>query len=220
MKRIVIAAAAVVIVAGFAFAGYVGYEKRELRVQLSDAVGAASDRLGETLAIDVNQPPAGVAARLEGGVAQMDAVLQKLRGASKRRDPALAEAADAYLASVLEVLRRQAGATRHRVQFIDDRNALAAHLAAAGTRSETWGAEAIRLKKRVDDDYFAYQLAVTSLGNMLAGLSDARRRLLEQLPSAKVLAETDIVLARERSVAAAAAAKLELEKARRLPGAA
>lgn len=216
MKRIVTSAAVAIVVAAFAIAGFVAYEKRELHARLSEAVGAASDRLGETLAIDVNEAPSGIAARLEGSVAQAEAELQKLRGASKRRDPALAEAADGYLASVLEVLRRQAGATRHRAQFVDDRKALAAHMAAAGTRSGSWGAEAIRLKKRVDDDYFGYQLAVTSLGNMLAGLSDARRKLLLQLPSAKVLPETEIVLARERSVAAAAAAKLELENSRRL----
>lgn len=216
MKRIVTSAAVAIVVAAFAIAGFVAYEKRELHARLSEAVGAASDRLGETLAIDVNEAPSGIAARLEGSVAQAEAELQKLRGASKRRDPALAEAADGYLASVLEVLRRQAGATRHRAQFVDDRKALAAHMAAAGSRSGSWGAEAIRLKKRVDDDYFGYQLAVTSLGNMLAGLSDARRKLLLQLPSAKVLPETEIVLARERSVAAAAAAKLELENSRRL----
>jgi hypothetical protein len=220
MQRIVISAAVAVVVAAFAIAGYFAYEMREQRAQLADAVGAASDRLGETLAIDVNAPPAGVASRLEGNVAQTGAALEKLRSSRLRRDAALADAADGYLASVLEVLRRQEGATRHRAQFIGNRKALAAHLAAAGTRSESWGAEAIRLKKRVDDDYFGYQLAVTSLGNMLTGLSDARRKLLEQLPSAKVLAETEIAQARERSGAAAAAAKLELEQARRLPGAA
>jgi hypothetical protein len=41
---------------------------------------------------------------------------------------------------------------------------------------------------------------------------------MERLPSAKLLAETDIMQARERSKAAAAAAKLEVEQARRLAG--
>jgi len=220
MKRTVIAAVAAVVAVGFAFAGYAAYEKRALRAQLADAVAAASDRLGPTLAIDVNQPPAGLAGKLDGDVVQTEIALQKIRSSATRRDPPLAEAAEGYVASVLEVLRRQAGAAQFRAQFIDDRKALSAHMAAAGSRSESWGAEAIRLRKRVDDDYFGYQIAVNSLGNMLAGLADARRKLLEQMPSAKVLAETDIALARERSVTAAAAAKLELENARRLAGAA
>jgi hypothetical protein len=218
MKRTVILAIASVFLAVLAYAGYVTYEKREHRAQLADAVAAASDRLGETLAIDVNEPPAGLAANLDAKVAQTEAAQQKIRLAATHRDSRLAAAADGYLASVLEVLRRQAGAARHRAQFIDDRKALAAHMAAAGSRTDSWGAEAIRLRKRVDDGYFSYQLAVNSLGSMLAGLAEARRNLLLLLPSAKVLAETEIVEARERSVTAAAAAKLELEQARRLAG--
>jgi hypothetical protein len=219
MKRIVLALAAAVVAAGLVYAGYGAYAKRELRAELSSAVAAASDRLGETLAIDVNAAPAGIAAKLDGHVAQTEAVLQGLRVARSSRDPALAEAADGYVASALEVLRRQAGATRNRAQFVADRNALAAHMAAAGSRTESWGAEAVRLRKRVEEDYFGYQLAVTSLGNMLRGLSEARTRLLALLPAAKVLAETDLAEARERATAAAEAAKLELDKARRLPGA-
>jgi len=218
MKRTVILAVVAVVAIGLAFAGYAAYEKRALRAQLADAVAAASDRLGPTLAIDVNEPPAGLAGKLDADVMLTEVALQKIRSFAARRDPPLAEAADGYVASVLEVLRRQAGAAQYRAQFIDDRKALAAHMAAAGARSDSWGAEAIRLRKRVDDGYFGYQLAVNSLGNMLAGLADARRKLLEQMPSAKVLAETDIALARERSITAAAAAKLELENARRLAG--
>jgi hypothetical protein len=217
MKRIGIAVA-VIFAAAVAYAGYAAHAKRELRMQVGDAVAAASDRLGETLGIDVNAPLPGLADRLDASVAQAEADLQKLRAPGTRRDPALADAADGYVASTLEVLRRQAGATRHRAQFIDDSKVLAAHMAAAGSRSEAWLAEAIRLKKRLEEDYFGYQLAVTSLGNMLGGLADARRNLMERLPSAKLLAETDIMQARERSKAAAAAAKLEVEQARRLAG--
>jgi len=218
MKRIGIAVAAAVLAAVLAFAGYAAYQKREQRAQVADTVATASDRLGESLAIDVNAPAAGLAERLVASVAQTEPALEKLRAAGAHREPALVEAADGYVASVLEVLRRQAGATRFRAQFIDDRKALEAQMATAGSRSESWLAEAIRLKKRLEEDYFGYQLAVTSLGNMLAGLADARRKLLLQMPSAKLLAETEILQARERSVAAAAAAKLELEQARRLAG--
>ena len=218
MKRIGIAAAAVIIAAAFAYAGYGVYQKRELRAQVAETVAAASERLGETLAIDVNAPAAGLVTRLDLSVTQTESGLQKLRGAAGQRDPGLMAAADGYVASVLEVLRRQAGATRHRAQFIDDRKALVEHMAGARSRSESWPAEAIRLKKRLEEDYFNYQLAVTSLGNMLAGLADARRKLVELLPSAKVLDATAIQRARELSSAAAAAAKAELEQARRLAG--
>jgi hypothetical protein len=218
MKRIGIAAVAAVLVAVLVYAGTAAYQKRDLQARVAEAVATASDQLGTTLVIDVNAPAAGLADRLDASVALAEAALQKLRAPGARRDPALAAAADGYVASALEVLRRQAGATRHRAQFIEDRKALAAHMAGAGSRSESWLAEAIRLKKRLEEDYFGYQLAVTSLGNMLAGLADARRKLVELLPSANVLDATAILRAREQSVAAAAAAKLEIEQARRLAG--
>jgi len=210
--------AGIVIAAGLAYAGYAAYELRELRARVTETIATASDRLGETLAIDINAPAAGLAEQLAASVAQTEAALQSLRAPGARRDPALVAAADGYVASALEVLRRQAGATRFRAQFIDHRRALEAHMAAAGSRSESWAAEAIELRKRLDEDYFGYQLAAGSLGNMLAGLAEARHKLLAQLPSANVLAETAIVEARERSLAAAAAAKLELERARRVVG--
>jgi hypothetical protein len=218
MKRIGIVAAAVILAAGLAYAGYGAMQQRAQQAQVADAVAVASGRLGESLVVDVNAPPAGLTERLDASVTQTEAALQQLRAPGAKRDPALVEAADGYVASVLEVLRRQAGATRHRAQFIEDRKALASHMAGAGSRSEAWLAEAIRLKKRLEEDYFGYQLAVTSLGNMLAGLAEARRKLIERLPAAQVLDATAILQAREQSREAAAAAKLELEQARRLAG--
>ncbi|MEK6245116.1 MAG: hypothetical protein AABM33_11540 [Pseudomonadota bacterium] len=216
MKRIIIAVAAAILAAGLAYAAYGTYQKRELRAQVVEVVAAASGQLDQTLGIDINAPSAGLAERLDAGVARAETALQQLRALSVRRDPALVEAADQYVAGVLEVLRRQAGGTRHRSRFIEDRKALDAHMARAGARSETWISEAIRLKQRLDQDYYDYQLTVTSLGNMLAGLVDARRKVAERLPSVPLPAEAAVRQARERTLAAAAAAKQELEQARRL----
>jgi len=117
---------------------------------------------------------------------------------------------------VLEVLRREAGAIRHRARFIEDRQALDAHMARVGARAENWGAEAIRLRQRLDQDNYDFQLTVTSLGNMLAGLADARGRIAAQLPAVPLPEEAGVRRARERTLAASVAAKQELEKARRL----
>lgn len=216
MKRTIIVAAAAILAAGLAYAGYDVYQKRELRARVVQLVAAAGGQLEETLGIDINVPSAGLADRLDARVAQAETALQQLRALSARRDPPLVEAADQYLAGVLEVLRRQAGGTRHRSRFIEDRNALDAHMARAGARSGTWISEAIRLKQRLEQDHYDYQLTVTSLGNMLAGLVDARRKVAERLPSVPLPAEAAVKQARERTLAAAAAAKQELEQARRL----
>jgi len=216
VKRIGIIAVAGVLLAVFAYAGYGAYQKRELRARVVDAVAKASRQLDETLVIDVIAPPAAIAGRLEAGVARSEELLQQLRALAARRDPDLVEAADPYVASVLEVLRRQAGAVRYRARFVEDREALKEHMARVGTRSENWAAEAIRLKKQLEQDNFDYQLTVASLGNMLAGLLDARRKIEAQLPAVALPEEAALVRARERSLAAAGTAKQELENARRL----
>ncbi len=218
MKRIVLIAAAVVLTGALAYAGVVTHQKRELRAQVAELAAAAASQLGETLAVDIHVPAPGAAERLDAGVARAEAALGRLRTLAAGRDPALVEAADTYLAGVLEVMRRQAGATRYRARFIEDHAALDAHMARVGARSEGWIAEAIRLRKVLDQDNYDYQLTVTSLGNMLAGLVDARRKLSALLPAVTLPAEAAISQTRERTLSAAQAAKQELELARRLIG--
>jgi hypothetical protein len=113
------------------------YQKRELRTQVVDAVAKASRQLDEALAIDLLAPSAPIAQRIDAGVARSEELLQQLRALAARRDPELVEAADPYVASVLEVLRRQAGAVRHRARFIEDRDALNQHMALVGTVPRT-----------------------------------------------------------------------------------
>lgn len=216
VKRIGIVAVAGILLAAFAYAVYGVYQKRELRTQVVDAVAKASRQLDEALDIDLLAPSAPIAQRIDAGVARSEELLQQLRALAARRDPELVEAADPYVASVLEVLRRQAGAMWHRARFIEDRDALNQHMALVGTRSENWAAEAIRLKKKLEQDNYDYQLTVASLGNMLAGLIDARRKIAAQLPAVPLPEEAALVRARERSLAAAGTAKQELENARRL----
>jgi hypothetical protein len=216
VKQVGIVAVAGILLAAFAYAGYGVHQKRELRARVVEAVATASRQMDETLVVDVIAPPAGLAERLEAKVAQADGALQKFRALGVRRDPDLVEAADPYMANALEVLRRQAGAVRHRARFIEDRDALKEHLARVGTRSENWAAEAIRLRKQLEEDNFSYQLTVASLGNMLAGLLDARRKIAAQLPAVPLPEEAALVRARERSLAAAGTATQELENVRRL----
>lgn len=214
MKRAVLIAAAVILAAAFSYAGFAVYQKRELQSGVAELVQAASGQLKEALLVDVNAPAPGQSERLEKAVMQAEAGLQQLRALPARRDRALVEVADPYVASVLEVLRRQAGTTRHRARFTDDRRQLDEHVARVGARTEGWLAEAIRLRKRLNEAYYDYELSVTSLGNMLAGLVQARRNLAARLPAVPLPDEAAITQARERTLAAASATKQEMEQAR------
>jgi hypothetical protein len=214
MKRTVLIAAAVLLAAVFSYAGFAVYQKRALHVQVTELVQAASAQLGEALTVDINAPAPGQDERLAKAVAQAEARLQQLRALTARPDRALVEDADPYVASVLEVLRRQAGATRHRARFSDDRRQLDEHVARVGARTEDWLREAIQLRKRLNEDYYDYQQSVTSLGNLLRGMVEARRKLAARLPAVPLPDEAAINGARERALAAENATKQEFEQAR------
>src|SRR5258706_15263604 len=135
MKRTVFIAAAVILMAAFAYAGFAVVQKRELHARVAELVRSASGQLDEALLVDGNPPAPGQSERLASAVARAEAGLQQLRALATRPDPALAGAADPYVASVLEVLRRQAGATRHRARFTADRRQLDQPMAPVGNRS-------------------------------------------------------------------------------------
>ena len=214
MKRVVFIAAAVILLAVFAYVGISVVQKRQLQAGVAELVQAASTQLTEALAVDISAPAAGQSERLDKAVEQAEARLKQLRALPASRDRELVELADPYVAGVLEVLRRQAGTTRHRLRFTEDRRQLDEHVARVGARTEDWLRDAIRLRKRLNDAYYDYELSVTSLGNMLAGQVQARRKLLVRLPVVTLPEEAAITQARERTLAAANATKQEMEQAR------
>lgn len=217
-KTLLAAAALALLAALAAYAVHRVQQKRALQAQVAQSVTAASAGLAETLAWEVNAPPPEAAGKLDALVAQADTALQALRGMSARPDPDLAEAADDYVASALEVLRRQSGCVRGHARFADSLRALRAHMALAGQRGDGWIAEAIRLRQQLDRDHYDYQLAATSLGHMLGQLAKARERIGARLPGVPIPDRVDVDSARSRAAASSAVVREELEDAKRLAG--
>lgn len=216
-KRIAIAAAAILVAAVLAYVGYGVHQKRTLRAQVVQTVDAASARIVASLAIDIAAPTAAIVERLDRDTEETDAELQKLRAAPARPDRALVEAADGYVANALAVLRRQAGSTRGRLRLTDSRKALADHMAQVSSRDASWSAQAIKLKDRLDGDYFEFRIASTSLGHALNDLPGTRRGIAALLPDARLPEEGAIREAHARTLAAANAVRLEYEQAKQLP---
>lgn len=216
MQRIAVAAVAVLAAAGLAFAGYGAYQKRVLRAQVAQAVDAAGVRLAATLGADLGAPTPALVEQLDRSVEETDADLQRLRAAPPRGERTLVEAADAYVGNVLAILKRQDGSARGRLKFAESRQALAEHLAVAGQRGEGWSATAIRLKDRLDGDFFEYRIAAGSLGNMLGELPGARAKIAALLPQAQLPEDAAVKDARSRALAAAEATRLEFERAKQL----
>lgn len=211
--------AGVVVLAVAAAAAYVGlgaWQKRKLQADVAQLVGETGARLEATLGVDINAPTTDMLRTLDKSIEDADTALQRVRAANARHDPQLVEAADDFSALVLGVLKRQSGAARGRLKFNESNKLLAAHIANVGARGSDWLAEAVRLRQQLDKDYFDYQIAASSLENMLGGYPQSRRKIAALLPGAALPAESAVKEARARAQAALDATKQELEKAKQL----
>ena len=215
-KQILIVVAAAALLAVFAYAGINVVKKRQFQAQIAQQVSEAAGRLEPSLGLDINAPSMEALEKLDASIATTDASLQTLRSASARLNPALANAADDYIATSLNVMRRQAGSLRGRQRFADSHQALTAHVAQASQRSGQWVNDAVRLRQELDRAFFDYNTAATSLGNMLAGYPESRRRIAVLLPSASLPPEAASREAHQRAVAAAEATRGEHEQAKKL----
>ena len=214
MKRIGIGVVALLVVAGIAWAGYGMLKTRALRAHVAQVVDAASARMAETLPADVAAPSPDLVQRLEKLTGDAEGHLQELRGVRMRGERELVETADAYAGNTVAILKRQLGSSRGKLRFAESRKALAEQV--ARPRDDKWSAEVIRLKDRMDADYFEYRIAVTSLGNMLGELPASRAKIAALMPTAKLPDEAAIKEARARTLAAAEATRLEFEQSKQL----
>ena len=215
MKRnqIIAGGVALVIALGAAFFGYKSWQKRKHETQLAQLVNDAGAQLEANLGVNINAPAPDLLPKLDKAIEQTEVGLNQIR--SGPGDP-LAEAADDYVGLVLGVLKRQAGAARGRLKFNESHKVLAAHLAQVGQRGNDWMPKAIQLRQALDKDYFDYQIAASSLANMLRSYPESRKKIAARLPAAPLPAEAAVKEAREKALAAAEATRQELEKAKQL----
>jgi hypothetical protein len=171
----------VVAAAGIAIAGGVGYmlhkeakKRSEARAVLS-AISDASTHLKN--AVKVAPPEA---------IEQIDA---GVRQAHSWGNPAAADAAEEYLISVREILRRRAEANRLREKAAASREALHAHMSRAGTRTTPWIRAATDLKRQVDRDYFELNVKLDALANLWATLPEANKRIAPHIDESLLLEE-------------------------------
>jgi len=138
-----------------------------------------------------------------------------LRSLKAPRQPELADAAEHYILGAREIVRRRLDAARYAQQAAAGRQALSAHMnAAGGRRGDAWFRTALDLKKRVERDHFDLDLTLHALYDLLGSLPDAENRLAPH--RALLLEEPLREQAREQARADAERAAAELEKVRRL----
>ena len=139
-----------------------------------------------------------------------------LRSLKAPRQPELADAAEHYILGAREIVRRRLDAARFAQHAAAGRQALNAHMNAAGggRRGEAWFRTALDLKKKVEREHFELDVTLKALYELLGSLPDAEKRLAPH--RALLLEEPLRAQAREQARADAERAAAELEKVRRL----
>jgi hypothetical protein len=217
-NRTIVIAVATLVAVGLGYWGYGAHKARELNQAAVAALADTNARLREALGIETGPAPANrapVVKKLDDHVAAVDQHLSQLRGLDAARNRALADAADYYLLSARELLKKQADSQRHRLLLADSAQALREHMR-ADNHTSAWVQQAVKAKERVNKDYRGYSLATEVLGTMLETFSAAQKRIVPYIEASALIADDLIAGARTRVAEDAVRMAAEMEKMQRL----
>jgi hypothetical protein len=206
VKRITPLLIAALVIAG-AVIGYTMYGKHQMLQQERAVTALVADTTTQLRQALTATPTKEIFSRIDGN-------LQSLKAP---RQPELADAAEHYILGAREIVRRRVDGARFAQQAAAGRQALTAHMTAAGgRRGEGWFRTALDLKKRVERDHFDLDVTLKALYELLGSLPDAEKRLAPHVQPALLLEEPLRLQARDRAREDAERAAAELEKVRRL----
>jgi hypothetical protein len=212
-RRNLIIAGALVIAAGV---GYWAFKQLSDRSEIASLVKDTGARLRETLAIEAGSPAAigpEAVQKFEGHFAAAErnhAALKRLLAADKQ---ALVDAADDYLLTGQEILRRQVVAHRNRLLLAGSMRALQQHFR-ADRGAATWVREAVRLRAPVEKHYSDYRGAAETLDKLLESLPASQAKIASVVSGAPLAEASLIADARKRSQETLKRATGDIEKIR------
>jgi hypothetical protein len=126
---------------------------------------------------------------------------------------ALAEAADDYLLTSREILKRLVNAQRYRQLLSESLPALIQHTR-ADNRTGAWVQEAVKARERVNKDHRDLSLATGALDQLLQSFPASQKKIAPFVDPAVLIDDGAIAAARARALEAAKRVSAEIEKTR------
>jgi len=209
--------AAIAAFVALAYWGYLTYSKTQLQKAVIELVKDTSDRLQAGFAADAGTASTDrTVSKLDDLAQEVDKHIIELNRLSASRNRPLVDAAEEYLLTARQILRSQAASKRYRAQVAASERALRDHMQGANRRSRAWIDEAMRMKDRLERDYFDYRTSAEALGRLLESLPGARKRLASHVGAAPLADEAAIGKARQRALEESRRVAGEVERARQL----
>ena len=217
-RTAVFALVALLLASALGYWGVSVYRKGQQHKAVSALVGDTSQRLEGALALETETAAASnqqTVGRLDEQALEVDRHVMQLHEMDQGPNRALVAAADDYLLTVRQILRPQAASHRYRLQVAASEGALRDHMRASGRRSGAWIDEAVRMKDRMERNYFDYRVSAEALERLLAAYPASRKKLVAQL-GMPLLADEAVADARRRSSATLKRITAGVEQARQL----
>jgi len=212
-KVIAVALAALVAAAAAGWWSYGEHQRRELRKAIVALVADAGERLRGALTATAEGEEA--ARKLEEHAAAVDRNLAGLKRMNAAREQAFADAADDYLLTSREILKRLASVRRYRQLLSESLPALVEHMR-AGNRTGAWIQEAVKARERANKDYRDLSLAAGALEQLLQSFPASQKKIAPHVEPAVMIEGGAIDAARARALETAQQAAAEIEKTRQL----
>jgi len=209
---------AAVVLGSALYWGVNAYRKAQLQKNVTVLVLDSSERLEAALALETDAATASnpqTVARLDEQAQEVDKHVIEMRDMSASHNRELVAAAEDYLLTARQILRQLAASHRYRVQVSASESALREHMRKASGRSKAWIDEAIRIKDRMERNFFDYRVSAEALERLLASYPSARGKLAAQI-TAPLLADETVESARKRALANYKRITANVEQARQL----
>jgi len=209
--------AAIAAFLALAYWGYRTYTKSQLQKAVIELVRDSSDRLQAGFAVEAGTASTDrTVAKLDDLAQEVDKHVIELNRLSASRNRPLVDAADEYILTIRQILRSQAASKRYYAQVAARDRALRDHMRGSNRRSRAWIDEAVRMKDRLERDYFDYRMSAEALGRLLDSLPETRKKLALHVGTAPLADERAVRKARQRAFEDSKRVADEVERARQL----
>jgi hypothetical protein len=211
-KSIVVAIALLVAIVA-AWWGYAEHQKRAQRKAILAIVADTSAQLRAGLTASTGGPEA--ARKFDEQSAAAERNYSAFRNLDVSRQQALAEAADDYLLTGREILKRVAAAQRYQLMLAESQQALIDHMR-ADDHSGAWVQQAVKAQERAKKDHRDLGLATEALDKLLQSLPDSQKKIAPFVEPTTLIGDDAIAAARARALESLKRATAEIEKTSRL----
>ena len=209
-----IVAIALLAVALLAFWAFTVYQKREARNDVITLVKDASEDLRASFKAHAASETAP-RAEAEARAAAADARVKALRGIKSESMRPLSDAADDYLITVREILRRDADMAGSGERLSSSLRTFSEHMQAdRGMR--TWPDEAVRMREAVVKELRDHRIAVESYAVLVESFPASQLKVAARIEPVLLIEEKTVTTAREQVLGVFARAEKDITRLTRL----